>query len=237
MIYVYAITAGAPPKESLDGVAGLADAPLAARTVGEIGAVYSGIEQAPSPARENILRHEQAVETLMQAGPLLPARFGTVLRDGARLDHLLTINHDRLAAGLDRVRGCVELGVRVMWGAAGAEVDESADEPSPDATTGTAYLMARAAQERRRRSTEARAGELAANLNRLLRPCAKDGVVRVLPSPRFVMAAAYLVPRDQTGEFRDRVNEAGASFETLRLLCSGPWPPYHFVPELEVPRG
>jgi len=33
------------------------------------------------------------------------------------------------------------------------------------------------------------------------------------------------------------VDEAGAAFETLKLLCSGPWPPYHFVPELEVSRG
>jgi len=237
MIYAYAITAGAPPADVLDGAPGLADAPLAARTVEDVGAVYSRIERGPSPTREDILRHEQVIETLMRGRPLLPARFGTVLRDEAALDHLLTINHKGLAAGLDRIRGCVELGVRVMWDAAGTEVDEADHEPSPGATTGTAYLIVRAAQERRRRSTEARAGELAANLNRLLRPCAKDGVVRVLPSSQVVMAAAYLVPQDRTGEFRNRVTEAGAAFETLKLLCSGPWPPYHFVPELEVPRG
>jgi hypothetical protein len=237
MIYVYAITAGAPPAESRAATAGLGEAPLAARAVRDVGAVYSEIGQSPAPTRESILRHERVVETLMQTRPLLPARFATVLRDEAALDHLLAINHDRLVAGLERVRGCVELGVRVMWDAGGTEVGGDAGEPPGDATTGTAYLVARAGRERKRRDAEARAGELAANLNRLLRPCARDGVVRVLPSPRFVMAAAYLVPRDQTGAFRSRVEEAGAAFETLRLLCSGPWPPYHFVPELEVPRG
>jgi hypothetical protein len=237
MICVYAITAGTPAKESLAGAAGLADAPVAARAADGVAAVYSEIAQSPAPTRDSVLRHEQVVESLMHDRPLLPARFGTVLRDGAALDHLLTINHDRLAAGLDRVRGCVELGVRVMWDAAGTEADEPGDESAGPHLSGRAYLMALATQERRRRDTEARAGELAANLNRLFRPCAKDGVVRVLPSPQFVMAAAYLVPHDQAGEFRTRVREAGRAFETLRLLCSGPWPPYHFVPELEVPRG
>jgi hypothetical protein len=236
MIYVYAITAGAPPREALDGVTGPSGMPPAALAVREVAAVWSEIDQSPPATRESILRHEQVVEKLMAGRPLLRARFGTVLRDEATLGRLLTVNHDRLAAGLERVRDCVELGVRVMWDADGTEVDPPADEPAPDAASGTAYLIARAEQERRRRGTEARAAELSGNLNRLFEPCAKDGVVRVLPSPRFVMAAAYLVPLARTGEFRGRVEEAGAAFETLKLLCSGPWPPYHFVPELEVPR-
>jgi hypothetical protein len=237
MIYVYAITAGAPPREAFDRIPGLADARLAAREVRGVAAVYSEIGESPSPTREAVLRHEQVVEQLMAGRPLLPARFATVLGDEATLERLLTVNHDRLAAGIERVRGCVELGVRVMWDAAGTEVDPPAEVPGEGAASGTAYLMARAERERRRRETEARAAELSANLDRLFRPCARDGVVRVLPSPPFVMAAAYLVPSDRTGEFRGRVGEAGAAFETLKLLCSGPWPPYHFVPELEVPRG
>lgn len=237
MIYVYAITTGAPPREALDGIPGLADARLAARAVRDVAAVYGEVGESPSPTRQAALRHEQVVEKLMAGRPLLPARFATVLGDEATLERLLTVNHDRLAAGLERVRDCVELGLRVMWEAAETEVDPPDDEPAGGAASGTAYLMARAGRERRRRETEARAAELSANLDRLFRPCARDGVVRVLPSPQFVMAAAYLVPRGQTGEFRSRVDEAGAAFETLKLLCSGPWPPYHFVPELEVPRG
>jgi hypothetical protein len=56
-----------------------------------------------------------------------------------------------------------------------------------------------------------------------------------------LMVAAYLVPRDRTESFRTRVQELGAAHPTLRLLCTGPWPPYHFVPPLvgtrEAARG
>ena len=237
MIYVYAITAGNPPPEALAAMRGFGDAPLRAQGEGGMSVVYAHIASSPRPARETAVAHERVVEHLMADRAVLPARFGTVLRDEAALDDVLALNHERLTAGLERVRDCIELGVRVLW--QGEDPTPSAgpkeDVPSGDETAGRAYLMARAEKERQRLRTEAQAGELAANLNRLFLPCARDGVVRVLPTPQFVMAGAYLVPRGQVAEFRTRVQEAGAAFQTLRLLCTGPWPPYHFVPELTLP--
>jgi hypothetical protein len=49
------------------------------------------------------------------------------------------------------------------------------------------------------------------------------------------MAGAYLVPRERIEEFRRSVTAAGEAEPSLRLLCTGPWPPYHFVPELSLP--
>jgi hypothetical protein len=204
-----------------------------------VSVAYAKIAAAPRPARDTALTHERVVEQLMADRALLPARFGTVLRDDAALEDVLAMNRQSLSGGLERVRGCVELGVRVLWPAEEPGTPppprETAAAPADGDGVGRAYLLARAAEERQRLRTEARAGELAANLNRLFLPCARDGVVRVLPATQFVMAGAYLVPRDRVGEFRSRVEEAAAAFATLRLLCTGPWPPYHFVPELKLP--
>ena len=241
MIYVYAITGESPSPQTLGGAAGVFDAPLESRTVGRVAAVYSEVHRVPRPTRETAWRHEKVVERVMAAHPVLPARFGTVFRDLAALDDVLARNDDVLAAGLNRVRGCVELGVRVAWDADAAAAAEAAAGPgdpphgAEEMGPGRAYLAARMEQERGRRRIEAQAAALAENLNRLFFPCAKDGVVRVLPMPQFVMAAAYLVPRERVAEFRSRVREAGTAFQALRLLCTGPWPPYHFVPELSVP--
>jgi len=239
MIYVYAITAGSPAPQAMATPRGFDDAPLLARGADEVSAVYADVAGSPRPTRENALAHERVVEALMADCAVLPARFGTVLRDEATLDGVLAMNHERLIGGLERVGNCVELGVRVLWQAEDTREADTAGEPEPvpagGESAGRAYLLARAAKERQRQRTEARAGELAANLNQLFRPCARDGVVRVLPTPQFVMAAAYLVPRDRVAEFRSRVEEVGAAFATLRLLCTGPWPPYHFVPELVLP--
>ena len=39
----------------------------------------------------------------------------------------------------------------------------------------------------------------------------------------------YLIHRDSLNEFKDRFNDLKSSLNELRFLCSGPWPPYHFV--------
>jgi hypothetical protein len=237
MIYVYAITGGVPPPQTLAGLAGFDDGPIAALESDGIAAVHSPVAAAPRPSRDALLHHERVVERLMADRPLLPARFGTLLRGEAALVHVLALNRDRLTAGLERVRGCVELGVRVLW-AADPQVDDPAGEsppPSEGEGAGRAYMLARAARERQRQRTEARAAELAASLNRMFLPSARDGAVRVLPTPPFVLAGAYLVPRERATAFRATVDEAGAAFRSLRILCTGPWPPYHFVPQLSLP--
>ena len=242
MIYVYAITEGAPPPQALVGLPGFDDTPVAAREVDGIAAAFGRVAAAPRPSTEAVWQHERVVERLMADRPLLPARFGTLMRDVAAVDGVLAANHERLATGLERVRGCVELGVRALWRADEWD-DDSASTPPPeegavpadDDGAGRAYLMALADRERRRRRTEVRAAELAANLNRMFLPLARDGVVRQLPTAQFVIAGAYLVPTERVEGFRAAVNDAGAALGRLRLVCSGPWPPYHFVPALSLP--
>ena len=250
MIYVYAILEGEPGPPSLDGGGGLGDGPLrAARaggSAGDVWAAYHPVAAAPRANHDTVWRHERVVERLMALHNLLPVRFGMVLRDAAALEAVLHRNRDALAAGLTRVRGCVELGVRAVWDfdrIANAQARARLAPPPPaEATSGRAYLLARAARERERLDAEAQASELAQKLNALFLPCARDASVRVLPTQQSAVSAAYLVERDRMGDFRARATEAGAALQAgdavrpdLRLLCTGPWPPYHFVPALSLP--
>ena len=182
---------------------------------------------------------DEFLRGLDRLGQALPARFGTVMPDPEAVEETLARHHEAFAGGLRRVRGCVELGVRVMWqseAGTGADGDEPAAPPidAPGAS-GRAYLAARLAEEQRRRAAVRRAAELAGALDETFRSCAADGTFRVLPSPKFVMTGAYLVPRDRAHEFRRRVEDAGAAHPDVRLLCTGPWPPYHFVPAVAAP--
>jgi hypothetical protein len=90
-------------------------------------------------------------------------------------------------------------------------------------------------KEQSRRESEARAKGVVESLHDLLRSAASDATLRVLPTPQFLMTGAYLVPRERVQDFRRRVGDAGTDNPGLRLLCTGPWPPYHFVPELSIP--
>jgi hypothetical protein len=113
MIYVYAITDPAPAAAPPD-VRGLDDAAIATRTSGAVAAVYTVHDlRQITPTPENLWRHEAVVESIMRrCDAVLPARFGTVFADENAIDDILTRHAAPLAAGLTRVRGWVELGLR-----------------------------------------------------------------------------------------------------------------------------
>jgi hypothetical protein len=238
MVYVYAIIE-APPAV-LNDMTGIHDQPLRICAHDGVGIVFSDSAAGTlRPTPPNVWRHEQIAERLMKNHAVLPARFGTVLPDPEAVEDTLARHHEAFAEGLRRVRGCVELGVRVMWQSepgVGANGSGPAAPPidAPGAS-GRAYLAARLAEEQRRRATVRRAAVLSGELDDAFRSCAADGTFQVLPSPQFVMTGAYLVPRDRAAEFRRRVEDAGAAHPDLRLLCTGPWPPYHFVPAVAAP--
>jgi hypothetical protein len=91
-----------------------------------------------------VLAHERVLEAIMERGPVLPLRFGTELESEDELAAVLAERRDELARGLERVRGRVELGLRVL--------------PAPPAILVGSYLVA----EDQIETFRARADELAA---------------------------------------------------------------------------
>ncbi len=233
MVYVYAITDTVPA--TTDGRLGLFDRPIEVHTHDAITAVFSRHSKADTltPSAQNVLRHERVVEAFMREGAVLPARFGTTFSDEGMLDATLARNHDRLGAGLAHVRGHVELGVRVLW-----DAPTSSGRPATrQAETGRAYMEARLAEERAGRERRRRAELLSDELHHPLARLSAGDSRRILPDPATLMAAAYLVPLPQCEAFRQRVHDLANAFPTLRILCTGPWPPYHFVPSLDDGRA
>jgi hypothetical protein len=231
MIYVYAIVgAGDGPEAPGPGVG---DAPVALHVGGLLAVVYSCHEgPAPRPTRENALRHGRVVEEWMGSGALLPVRFGTTFRDEAALDAALARNRDRLSAGLERVRGHSEWGVRVLWQPE-PELEAAPADPLI-AQSGREYLLARAARQHRRERLHERAERLANRIHAPLSALASASTRRVLASPELLMSGAYLVPHHRVAEFREAVRALAAEHTDLRVLGTGPWPPYHFTPPLDT---
>jgi len=244
MIYVSAVVdvpaAGAPP---LPAVRGLGGGPVELRTGGRVGAVYTN--QPPGaipPTAENVWLHEGVIESLMRNRAVLPARFGTTFADEAGLDQALSSQVNLLVAGLDHVRGCVELGLRVLWPrteqpAATLLTQPQAHDAPPDSSgggggAGRAYMVARLAREQRSRETQQTVEHLAADIHAELASLARDSTRRVLSTPVPQLSGAYLVPGAETDIFNARVRQLAVRHPGVRLLCTGPWPPYHFVPTL-----
>lgn len=228
MIYVYAIM---PSAASIPGgLPGLNEQPIVACACDSVAGVYSEhTGDGIVPTAENVWRHEQVIERLMSDQPVLPARFGTVLADQSALRELLDRNAGALSAGLGKVSGRVELGLRGLW-----NEDVTPAEPTAAARSGRDYMLARLEEERRRRDARGRAERVARELDGALKAHAADSTTQIHSAQPLIMSGAYLVDRDRTNDFRRAVALLGRSHPDVRLLCTGPWPPYHFVPAIRA---
>ncbi len=222
-MYLYAITDR--PELPVPAEPGLEGTSLFGLAYRDIVAVVSSLDTAKvSPTEDNLWRHEAIVEALMADRAVLPVRFGTVLADEAAVQATLAVHYADFVASLNRVRGRVELSLRVLWD---FEFRISNFEFRPD--SGQAYLMARLEEERQRQAWRQRAEALAAELHTPLGRLAVESTRQVLVTPRLLLTAAYLVERDQVVAFRQQVEALSPAYPALHFLCTGPWPAYNFV--------
>jgi hypothetical protein len=188
-------------------------------------------ENSASRPMEEILRHEAIVEAVRRQGPALPVRFGTVFRDARSVASALADRYELLVGDLHRVGTRVEVSLTALW------VDHpSGDAPGPERTgrgAGARYLYARAAETRRDDAVRARARRVADDLDRMVGGRALERRVSLLPTPRVAVRAAYLLDPAELDGFRMGFEEARRARDDLRLLLTGPWPPYSFVTRRE----
>jgi hypothetical protein len=213
VIYLYAIA------EDLDGLPetrGVEDAPLGRRTVDGLDLVVSEHGRADLEATEDaVLAHARVVEALVgRSSALLPARFGRGFRDDGALEEAIRGRTATLHEALAQVRGCIEVGVRV--------VGEAPASPT-SAPSGREYMEARLA---RAEETE----RLAQELHEPLAALARASTRTVGATPRLVLSGAYLIEPGEVEAFRSRVAELEADHPQLAFACTGPWPPYSFAP-------
>jgi Gas vesicle synthesis protein GvpL/GvpF len=212
MVHLYALVDHPARLPDLPGVAGSRLA--AAQAEAGIDAVYGdGVDPADA-SEEAILAHARVVEELAAVNDaVLPARYPGRYDDDEALVGAITSRAAELREALDRVRGCVELGVRIVR-------HESGDDDPP--ASGRDYM--------RRRLADVRGAErLAADLDTAVGGLVREGTRAVTASGGLVLSAAYLLPRDAAGAFRAAVETLARDHPDLAYVCVGPWPPYSFA--------
>jgi hypothetical protein len=163
---------------------------------------------------EALWRHERVVEALMEGRDLLPVRYGTRVEDEQAAARALQERHRELAGALDGVRGAVELSVRVLG-------EREPAPPLDEIQSGTDYMRAKA-------GAAAAAASAARAVHEPLARLARAATQRPSQGEAEQLRAAYLVERERVSEFTRCVSELQDAHPRLRLLCTGPWPPYSF---------
>jgi hypothetical protein len=210
LYYVYALTDAARPARFRSG-----KRTLHALEVKGVAAIVEAVRERP-PATEETLREQHATVTRLarRFDALLPVRFGAVF---ARHDLAARMqsDHDVMRRALDRVRGRVQMTIR-LHGAPPA--------PLPRDASGTAWLVARTERDRLLRRA-------AAQVRRAVSPFVEEE--RIDPGKGELQGTVYhLVKSQHVERYTSAITAVALALAPIRLTVTGPWPVFAFGPEL-----
>lgn len=240
-VYVYGIVrAGAPVSAALPTVGG--SGALLQVTCGSLAALVSEVElDRPLGTREDLLAHEEVLDTVAAESTVLPLRFGGVVTDvDAVHDELLTEHHDHFAAVLHELDGLVQFSLRGRYadqvhlreivaevpeiGRLRDSLREAAEDEGYAERVRLGELVSEAVERTRARDVEV---ALAA-----LDPLCAATAVRKVSGQDDALSVALLVDRDRIAAFEDGVDDLGQRWaDRVRLRLLGPMAPYDFLPE------
>lgn len=212
ILYIYALAA--PPLGRI-AATGIAGERLRVVKRGSIGALVGEMPRAPRATEKNLRTHDRIVRALADRTPaILPARYGTHVRDLDELAMILVSRQDSLRRQLKAVSRRVQMTVRL------AHVPTARRVTRNSAQTGSAYL-----RERAREAAAARDIPVFEPLRAAVRRWVKEERVE----QRGAVATVYhLVPRRSVASYRRALDGKARAIGT-RLLVSGPHPPYAFA--------
>src|ERR1700730_10989806 len=227
-LYVYGILPGDVELNSeIDGVG---NPPGEVRLVrsGDLAALVSEVDLlGPLGTPEDLQAHEEILDSIVAAAPVLPLRFGAVLTsEDAVVEELLEPHQDDFAAALEELEGRAEYVVkgRYVERAILAEILSEASEAAQlrDQRIQLGEIINNAVAARREEDT------------RLLLSAAADhceaSFVRDPTHEMDAVNVAFLVDEDKADELDLVVEDLGSRWEgRVELRVLGPMAPYDFV--------
>ena len=217
MIYAYGICEGLAAT-AVVGRRGLGGARLRALERAELAAVYSRHRSLrPRATPQLLFAYESVLEAIMAHGAVLPLRFGTQFEREEQLGAVLVNRHDELLRSLERVRGRAEFGIRLI-------PRRAPPRGRARGRTGSGYLLARVRDHRCYQ-------EAIREVDAALAALSVASYIREPRRPPAILVASYLVDSARVMEFRQAADQLARCQEAMKMLVTGPWPPYSFVAE------
>jgi hypothetical protein len=197
------------------------------------------VESDLVPDISQTLAFERVVEHFYRDLTVIPVRYGCQLEDAFEARGLLERHRDEYAALLDELEGLTEMGVHVLLDRSGPGTENDAwpvptkSFPLPG-NSGAAYL---AAKRQRYLGLDRAALHERLLVEELWASLAGLYVRRKVEFPGAnrsrLLSLHFLVPRASVESFRRAARHLRPQ-ESVKLLLSGPWPPYNFVDPLRM---
>lgn len=235
--YLYAIISGSDACDF--GTCGIHDGRVYTIAEEGVSAVVSDVaNRRIRPERRLLAAHNKVLKRLMEDTSPLPMSFGIIADGPAAIRTILTRNLTAIRRQLQRVRGKVEMGLRVSWSV--PNIFEYFVNTQPDLKRARDLFFAghrEPSQEEKLelgRMFEHLLAEVreehVCTVENVLSECTQEIKRNKNRNEREVMSLACLIERDAQEAFEEGIFKAAGFFnDDYTFDFSGPWAPHNFV--------
>jgi len=232
--YAYCITEhpglqnGVRPRRPflLDNFKGVNDAAVFAYPSGEFAVIVSEYSSSSPLNQQAIVEHARVISECFRTMTVLPFRFGTVFDSDEALRRAVRTNRKTFLESVERLRGKAEMHFKILLKDA---VVEKALRELP-AGVGGEYLRKLREQACRERERQTKARALSLQVHKLFSPLDEDIVCKRVDSSNMLLDFAHLIDSSSIPKYQNRYSAATRHFKDCQVTITGPWPPYHFMP-------
>ena len=214
----------------LEGVQGVNGAPVMSYPSGEFAVIVSEYDRTTSKLDEkSVLEHARVVSQSFRTATVLPFRFGTIFDTEDAIRQAVRANRRTFCESVARLRGKAEMRIKLV--VRDGSLREAMEEIILPDTVGREYLAKLRDKASRDRERQTKARALSVQVHKLFNPIEEEISCKKVDADGMLLDIAHLIDNKSVEKYQNRYNTAAKQLKNCELVVTGPWPPYHFLPE------
>jgi hypothetical protein len=194
---------------------------------GEFAVIVSEYERNGTLTQSAVVEHAHVVARCFHNTTVLPFRFGTVFDTDEALRRAVRSNRRVFTESVSQLRGKSEMHLKLTlrdFSPIQAITEPQIGNPSSQ------YLAQLRLKAVREREAQSRARAVSVQVHKLFNPLQEEIICKKGTSG-LLIDIAHLIDSSSVEKYQHRVNSALRQLKDCEVVLSGPWPPYHFMPE------
>ncbi len=214
------------PIENLKGIGA---AQVFGYPSGEFAVIVSEYDRGSGSLDQRaVLDHARVVSECFRNTTVLPFRFGTVFDNDEALRRAVRANRKAFVESVSKLRGKAEMHLKLLI--KDGSLREAMTDIELPATTGGEYLTKLREKAARQRERQTRARAISVQVHKLFNPLDEDVCCKKVDSGGMLIDIAHLIDHKSIEKYQNRYTTVGKHLKDIEVQLSGPWPPYHFMP-------
>lgn len=214
----------------IEGLRGIAGAQIMAYPSGDFAVVVSEYLRTGTLQQKAVLEHAHVISECFKLGTVLPFRFATIFDNEECIRQAVRTNRKAFLHSVAELRGKSEMHLKVVVPSRSLPKSVADDAALPTAV-GAEYLSKLHVVATREREQQTKARALSQQVHKLFNPLAEEIVCRRDGAGGLTLGIAHLIENHTIPRYQNRFDTAIRQLKDCELVISGPWPPFHFLPE------